>query len=387
MTLKLNMSKTSAASAIVRLHKVTCDWAKEHPTPANPVEAGRRATTNDATWKHTFFNVQTWTNLGGDFASSTSAATTISQLGPATWSGPGMLADVQAWRVNPGTNFGWELLGDETRARRRFGFDVRENPSPSLRPVLSVTYDLVPEPALLGLVAPVPLLTRRRRGIRAVQLTHTPGSMGLNISRNAACAASHSRWQSSRFSSVRIRFPLRSPILETQEIDKSLKIGYAVSLVDINGDGKPDIVVVDKDARDLVREPDLEDCARSSRGKKRSTTSASTAYDIDGDGKVDLALGAGWRPGNTGPNELTLQWYSRGKTLDEPLDDAPDQVRRADHAPHPLGRRRRQRQEGADDRPADGPRIDQAKNWTEAGVRWSCAASPRTRRKPIGRRR
>ena len=37
------------------------------------------------------------------------------------------------------------------------------------------------------------------------------------------------------------------PNFKTQEIDKSLKIGYAVSLVDINGDGKLDIVVVDKD--------------------------------------------------------------------------------------------------------------------------------------------
>src|SRR4051812_18738163 len=36
------------------------------------------------------------------------------------------------------------------------------------------------------------------------------------------------------------------PKFKTQEIDAGLKIGYAVLTTDINSDGKPDIVVVDK---------------------------------------------------------------------------------------------------------------------------------------------
>ena len=35
------------------------------------------------------------------------------------------------------------------------------------------------------------------------------------------------------------------PAFRTQEIDKSLKVGYAVVLRDINKDGKPDVVVCD----------------------------------------------------------------------------------------------------------------------------------------------
>src|SRR5262249_32757565 len=41
------------------------------------------------------------------------------------------------------------------------------------------------------------------------------------------------------------------------------------------------------------------------------------AHDIDGDGKIDLALGAGWRPFNT-KSGGTLQWLKQGKSIDEP---------------------------------------------------------------------
>src|SRR6476661_6265982 len=39
--------------------------------------------------------------------------------------------------------------------------------------------------------------------------------------------------------------PAPLPAFRTQEIDKSLTVGYAVRLVDINADGKTDIVVCD----------------------------------------------------------------------------------------------------------------------------------------------
>src|SRR5262249_21952870 len=41
------------------------------------------------------------------------------------------------------------------------------------------------------------------------------------------------------------------------------------------------------------------------------------AYDIDGDGQTDLALGADWKPFNT-KDGGTIQWLKRGKTLDDP---------------------------------------------------------------------
>ena len=34
-----------------------------------------------------------------------------------TWSSPQMIADVQSWLDNPSTNFGWTILGDESKGQ------------------------------------------------------------------------------------------------------------------------------------------------------------------------------------------------------------------------------------------------------------------------------
>jgi hypothetical protein len=101
-----------------------------------------------------------------------------------------------------------------------------------------------------------------------------------------------------------------------QEIDTKLAIGYAVSLVDVNSDGKKDIVVVDTAAVWWYENPSW---------KKRAVITGVTkpdnvcldAYDIDGDGQVDFALGAEWKPFNT-KSGGTLQWLKRGKSLEDP---------------------------------------------------------------------
>jgi len=110
--------------------------------------------------------------------------------------------------------------------------------------------------------------------------------------------------------------PAKLAIFRMQEIETRLEIGYAVLLVDINGDGKKDIVVADKTRVVWYENPTW---------RKRTILEGQTvpdnvclaAYDIDGDGQIDLALGAGW--GNLNPKrEGTLQWLKRGKTLDDP---------------------------------------------------------------------
>jgi hypothetical protein len=106
------------------------------------------------------------------------------------------------------------------------------------------------------------------------------------------------------------------PNFRTQEVDKSLKIGYAVTVADINADGKPDLVVVDKDRLIWFENPSWK-LHTVIEGQTALDNVCVDVYDIDGDGKLDIAMGAGWRPGNT-KDGSTLQWFGRGKSLDEP---------------------------------------------------------------------
>jgi hypothetical protein len=116
------------------------------------------------------------------------------------------------------------------------------------------------------------------------------------------------------------------PRFRMQEIYKGFEVGYAVKLVDVNGDGKPDIVVVDSKRVVWYENPTWK-MHTIIKGQTQPDNVCIDAYDIDGDGKIDFALGAGWNPGNT-LGGGTLQWLKRGKTLDEewsihPIDSEP----------------------------------------------------------------
>jgi hypothetical protein len=106
------------------------------------------------------------------------------------------------------------------------------------------------------------------------------------------------------------------PGFEMKEIEKSLGVGYAVLLVDLNGDGKPDIVVADQ-RRVVWYENPTWKRRTILEGQTKPDNVCIAAHDIDGDGQLDLALGADWKPFNT-KDGGTLQWLKRGKTLDDP---------------------------------------------------------------------
>src|SRR5205823_10340351 len=105
------------------------------------------------------------------------------------------------------------------------------------------------------------------------------------------------------------------PSFRMQEIETGLKVGYAVLLVDLNNDGKKDIVVADTTRVVWYENPTWKQ-RTIIQGQTKPDNVCLAAYDIDGDGQLDLALGADWKGLNTN-TEGTLQWLKRGKTLDE----------------------------------------------------------------------
>ncbi|MHC5541999.1 FG-GAP repeat domain-containing protein, partial [Singulisphaera rosea] len=107
------------------------------------------------------------------------------------------------------------------------------------------------------------------------------------------------------------------PSFRTQEIDPHVgNVCYAVTTADVNGDGKLDVVAVAEDAVVWYANPGWEKHVLIKNATERDNVCIQ-ARDIDGDGKVDFALGASWQPTNTKTGG-TLQWLKRSGEGDAP---------------------------------------------------------------------
>lgn len=110
----------------------------------------------------------------------------------------------------------------------------------------------------------------------------------------------------------------------TQEIQKDWGVVYAVSLADINGDGKLDIVAINNTQVAWFENPTWRRHVILDGVTKKDNVCFDT-NDIDGDGKPDIALGADWQPTNT-QSGGSLQWIRQSGTAPwsmSPLGDEP----------------------------------------------------------------
>jgi hypothetical protein len=92
------------------------------------------------------------------------------------------------------------------------------------------------------------------------------------------------------------------------------KIGnvcYAVTVADVDGDQRLDIVAVSENRVVWYQSPSWKPRVIIKDQTPRDNVCIAP-LDIDGDGKIDFALGAGWT--KTG----TIHWLSRGASLDQP---------------------------------------------------------------------
>lgn len=88
------------------------------------------------------------------------------------------------------------------------------------------------------------------------------------------------------------------PIFQKQELDAQVQIGYGLAIGDVDGDDKPDILLADKKQFVWYRNGDWKRFVMA-QDLTEFDNVCIAARDIDGDGKVEVAVGAQWNPSNT----------------------------------------------------------------------------------------
>lgn len=137
------------------LHRLLVSWGEGTGNSAT----GSIATAGNATWNERHFAGTSWGTSGGligtDYANNPSATTSVGNIGNYVWgSSTELIADVQSWLDTPSSNFGLILVnqseGTPGSGRR---FASREQPGGLIpAPQLVITYTVVPEPSVLGLL-------------------------------------------------------------------------------------------------------------------------------------------------------------------------------------------------------------------------------------------
>ena len=114
------------------------------------------------------------------------------------------------------------------------------------------------------------------------------------------------------FGSPLLGAPRSAPLrFAPQEIQSNFGVGYAVSTADMNRDGKPDIVAINPTQVVWFENPSWTRHVVLDGVSKKDNVCFSTS-DVDGDGSLDIALGADWQPTNTQAGG-SLQWITRDK--------------------------------------------------------------------------
>lgn len=133
------------------------------------------------------------------------------------------------------------------------------------------------------------------------------------------------------------------PNFEAQTIDPNIQIGYGLAIGDVDGDGDDDILLADKRDFWWYENPSWEKHLfhtfhqGEERAKLRDNVCIA-ARDITGDGKVEVAVGGNWNPGNTSSETESGSVYFLGslgriRPLQLPHDPTTHRMRWVQTAP------------------------------------------------------
>ncbi len=146
VSLRMVMNRTVSGASNVALHRLNEAWGEGTSNAGAGADGqGITAAAGDATWFCSFSNgaggcTTSWSTAGGAFQPAASATTSVSGPAAYTWSSAQMITNVQGWKNNAATNFGWVIICAEGTPGSAKRFSSRTNPVVADRPTLTVTY-------------------------------------------------------------------------------------------------------------------------------------------------------------------------------------------------------------------------------------------------------
>ncbi len=105
--------------------------------------------------------------------------------------------------------------------------------------------------------------------------------------------------------------------LREQELKTRLTVGYAVRLLDMNGDDRLDIVIVDSKRFLWLENPNWDEHVLYEDNAAKNDNVCFAPADIDGDGRLDLAVGRDWQFNNS-KSGGTIGWIAAGDDRSKP---------------------------------------------------------------------
>ncbi|HAM73678.1 MAG TPA: hypothetical protein DCM86_18750 [Verrucomicrobiales bacterium] len=88
------------------------------------------------------------------------------------------------------------------------------------------------------------------------------------------------------------------PRFRAVNVDTNIAIGYGIAAADIDGDGKRDIILADKNQIVWYKNPTWKKYVIAEKLTELDHVCIAVE-DLNGDGKAEIAVGAGWNPGDT----------------------------------------------------------------------------------------
>lgn len=166
VTLTLHMSRTNTGPQVVSLHRALASWTEGATDAPGEEGSGWPAEPGDVSWTHRTLPDLEWATTGGEFDPVPTSTIFVGGVDFYEWSGASLISDVSAWLADPGANFGWILVGDETFTTTAKRFDSRTNPNESFRPVLRIEYTSIPAPGVSSVILAAAAAALTRRPIR-----------------------------------------------------------------------------------------------------------------------------------------------------------------------------------------------------------------------------